>query len=144
MMQKNLRAKPADMTATLHDFPVSAENTHPLPRSRPISLFGEPPGDQLVGSCPFPRGEETNPPPRKEAKETKAAPAATGEKKGKPVVNRTVRVDIEKLDVLVSDAPVIKSVQVDDEGKKTVGSVSFVPSVAGLLIASEVIKDLIK
>ena len=34
-------------------------------------------------------------------KETKAAPAA-GEKKGKPVVNRTVRVDIEKLDVLMN------------------------------------------
>ena len=34
----------------------------------------------------------------------KAAPAATaaGEKKGKPVVNRTVRVDIEKLDVLMN------------------------------------------
>ena len=34
-------------------------------------------------------------------KETKA-PAATTEKKGKPVVNRTVRVDIEKLDVLMN------------------------------------------
>ena len=34
-------------------------------------------------------------------KETKA-PAATAEKKGKPVVNRTVRVDIEKLDVLMN------------------------------------------
>ena len=34
-------------------------------------------------------------------KETKA-PTATTEKKGKPVVNRTVRVDIEKLDVLMN------------------------------------------
>ena len=34
-------------------------------------------------------------------KETKA-PVATAEKKGKPVVNRTVRVDIEKLDVLMN------------------------------------------
>ena len=34
-------------------------------------------------------------------KETKV-PAATTEKKGKPVVNRTVRVDIEKLDVLMN------------------------------------------
>ena len=36
-------------------------------------------------------------------KEAKAAPAtAATEKKGKPVVNRTVRVDIEKLDVLMN------------------------------------------
>ena len=33
----------------------------------------------------------------------------------------------------------------NDEGKKQVpGSVSFVPSVAGLIIAGEVIKDIIK
>ncbi len=31
---------------------------------------------------------------------------------------------------------------IEDGGKRTVGSVSFVPSVAGLVIASEVIKDL--
>lgn len=31
-----------------------------------------------------------------------------------------------------------------DNGEKTIGSVSFVPSVAGLIIAGEVIKDLIK
>ena len=33
---------------------------------------------------------------------------------------------------------------IEDGGKRTVGSVSFVPSVAGLIIASEVIKDISK
>ena len=51
---------------------------------------------------------------------------------------------IERLDVLVSDAPVIKSVQVDDQGKKTVGSVSFVPSVAGLICAQHVINNILE
>ncbi len=51
---------------------------------------------------------------------------------------------IDKLDVLVSDAPVIKSVQIDDEGKKTVGSVSFVPSVAGVICAQYVINSILE
>ena len=60
-------------------------------------------------------------------KETKAAPAAAGEKKGKPVVNRTVRVDIEKLDVLmnlVSELIIAKNSLVsatNAEGAVTVG-----------------------
>jgi tRNA A37 threonylcarbamoyladenosine dehydratase len=51
---------------------------------------------------------------------------------------------VEKLDVLVSDAPVIKPTQIDDDGKKTVGSVSFVPSVAGLICAQHVINTILE
>ncbi len=51
---------------------------------------------------------------------------------------------IEKLDVLVSDAPVIKPSQINDDGKKTVGSVSFVPSVAGLICAQFVINSILE
>ena len=51
---------------------------------------------------------------------------------------------IKKLKVLYSKEEPIK-VKSETEGKKQVpGSVSFVPSVAGLLIAGEVIKDIIK
>ena len=51
---------------------------------------------------------------------------------------------IEKLDVLVSDAPVIKPSQINDSGKKTVGSISFVPSVAGLICAQYVINKILE
>ena len=51
---------------------------------------------------------------------------------------------VEKLDVLVSDAPIIKPNQFDDDGKKTVGSVSFVPSVAGLICAQYVINNILE
>ncbi len=51
---------------------------------------------------------------------------------------------IEKLDVLVSDAPVVKPAQIEDDGKKTVGSVSFVPSVAGLICAQHVINNILE
>ena len=55
---------------------------------------------------------------------------------------------IKKLKVLYSKEEPIKPKeleQVDKENKKQVpGSISFVPSVAGLIIAGEVIKDLIK
>ena len=55
--------------------------------------------------------------------------------------------DIPALKVVYSKEEAMK-VNVDEEpapGKKSVpGSISFVPSVAGLIIAGEVIKDLIK
>ncbi len=53
---------------------------------------------------------------------------------------------IEKLKVVYSKQEPIKLANnVTEEGKKQVpGSISFVPSVAGLIIAGEVIKDLIK
>ena len=56
---------------------------------------------------------------------------------------------IEKLKVLYSKEPPIKPIQdlldKEDVTKKQVpGSISFVPSVAGLMIAGEVIRDLIK
>lgn len=44
---------------------------------------------------------------------------------------------IEKVKVVFSTEPAIKT------GSKELGSVSFVPSVAGLIIASEVVKDII-
>ena len=50
---------------------------------------------------------------------------------------------IKKLKVLYSKEEPIK--QETNEGeRRTPGSISFVPSVAGLIIAGEVIKDLIK
>ena len=54
---------------------------------------------------------------------------------------------IEKLKVLYSkEEPIkLKNLEINEENKKQVpGSISFVPSVAGLLISGEVIKDLIK
>lgn len=46
---------------------------------------------------------------------------------------------VDSLDVLISDAPVIKPREMLNEGKRTVASVAFVPSVAGLLCAQYVI-----
>lgn len=54
------------------------------------------------------------------------------------------KLNIKHLKVLSSKEPPIKIEQIKDEnGKIIIGSTSFVPSVAGLIIASEVIKDLI-
>lgn len=50
---------------------------------------------------------------------------------------------IENLKVIYSKEPPLKSYNTSDNGKQIPGSISFVPSVAGLIIASEVIKDLI-
>ena len=54
--------------------------------------------------------------------------------------------NIEKLKVLYSkEEPIKLESNPDDSSKKqTPGSVSFVPSVAGLIIAGEVVKDIIK
>lgn len=46
--------------------------------------------------------------------------------------------------VYSEEIPTVPDSPIDDGGKRTVGSVSFVPSVAGLVMASEVIKDLAK
>ncbi len=53
---------------------------------------------------------------------------------------------IKKLKVLYSKEQPIKSdnPQINENGKQIPGSISFVPSVAGLIIGGEVIKDLIK
>ena len=52
---------------------------------------------------------------------------------------------VKKLKVLYSKEEPLKSSVTDTERRKCVpGSISFVPSVAGLIIAGEVIKDLIK
>ena len=52
---------------------------------------------------------------------------------------------IEKLKVVYSKEEPIKSGKISENSNKPVpGSISFVPSVAGLIIAGEVIKDIIK
>ncbi len=51
---------------------------------------------------------------------------------------------VTNLDVLVSDAPVIKPDDIIADGKKTVGSIAFVPSVAGLIIAGYVINKILE
>ena len=53
--------------------------------------------------------------------------------------------NIKKLKVVYSEEePITLSVQSEESGKHPPASCAFVPSVAGLIIASEVIKDLIK
>lgn len=54
--------------------------------------------------------------------------------------------NIEKLKVLYSkEEPIKNNNEIDLESKKTIpASISFVPSVAGLIIAGEVIKDIVK
>ena len=54
--------------------------------------------------------------------------------------DRLKELGIKKLKVLYSKESPRHS---DNEDKSVIGSVSFVPSVAGLIIASEVVKDLI-
>jgi tRNA A37 threonylcarbamoyladenosine dehydratase len=52
---------------------------------------------------------------------------------------------VRKLKVLYSkEEPLKSSARKDERGKIPPGSISFVPSVAGLIIGGEVIKDLIK
>lgn len=51
---------------------------------------------------------------------------------------------IKKLKVLYSkEKPIENETQLLKNGKKVLGSISFVPSVAGLIIAGEVVKDII-
>lgn len=52
--------------------------------------------------------------------------------------------NIKKLKVLYSKEEPIKHDVKDENGKSLPGSVSFVPSVAGLIMAGEVVKDIIK
>lgn len=52
--------------------------------------------------------------------------------------------NINKLKVVYSKEEPLKNIEENVEKSKSPGSVSFVPSVAGLIIAGEVIKDLIK
>lgn len=54
------------------------------------------------------------------------------------------RRQIKKLKVVYSTEPPIKVQMVDEHNRNIPGSTAFVPSVAGLIVASEVIKDLVK
>lgn len=51
---------------------------------------------------------------------------------------------IKNVKVIYSKEEPIKAIADDTNGKHAPGSISFVPSVAGLIIAGEVVKDLIK
>lgn len=63
------------------------------------------------------------------------------------VMRKELRIrNIKKLKVVYSkEKPIEKKIDIDEPGKikKTPGSTSFVPPVSGLIIASEVVKDLI-
>ena len=52
--------------------------------------------------------------------------------------------EIDKLKVVYSKEEPIEIPKNNDERKQTPGSISFVPSVAGLIIAGEVVKDILK
>ena len=52
--------------------------------------------------------------------------------------------NINKLKVIYSTAKVVEHEEVlNEDGKKILGSISYVPSVEGLLVAGEIIKDLL-
>ena len=50
---------------------------------------------------------------------------------------------VKKLKVVYSEEPPLKAVVEEDKTRHAPGSIAFVPSVAGLILASEVIKDII-
>ena len=54
------------------------------------------------------------------------------------------KIGIKRLKVVYSEEESIKTNAIDNEGKHVPASISFVPSVCGLIIASEVVKDLMK
>ena len=59
------------------------------------------------------------------------------------VMRRELKIrGIKKLKVVYSEEKPIKPLQLEDTEKHIPGSTSFVPSVAGLIMASEIIKDL--
>lgn len=51
---------------------------------------------------------------------------------------------VKKLKVVYSDETPVALPQIDEEGKRVPSSIAFIPSVAGLIIAAEVVKDLTK
>lgn len=60
------------------------------------------------------------------------------------IIRKEIRkLEISELKIVYSTEEPKKSKQ-NEEDTKTLGSVSFVPSVAGLIIASEIVKDIIK
>ena len=54
------------------------------------------------------------------------------------------RLKISKVKVLYSDENPVETHEIDGDEGKSLGSVSFVPPVAGMLIAGEVVRDLLK
>ena len=61
----------------------------------------------------------------------------------KAVRTRLKKLGVKKLKVVYSDEEPVSPIT-DENGKHTPSSCAFIPSVAGLIIAAEVIKDLIK
>ena len=62
----------------------------------------------------------------------------------KVIRKRLKEIGIQKLKVLYSKEKPIKTNIIDENGKLIPGTISFVPSVAGLIIAKEVVFDLIQ
>ena len=58
--------------------------------------------------------------------------------------NKLSKLGIKKLKVVYSEEPPLKAVADDEKNRHAPGSIATVPSVAGLIIASEVISDLLK
>lgn len=54
------------------------------------------------------------------------------------------KVNVESLDVLISNAPAVKNQIEFEDGKRYVGSIAYVPSVAGLLSAQYVINKILE
>ena len=72
-------------------------------------------------------------------KDTKVCPLA------RVMRNELKKRGIHDLKVVYSEEEAMKSPLADEEsGKPVPGSVSFVPSVVGLIMAGEIIKDLVK
>lgn len=71
-------------------------------------------------------------------KHTKVCPLA------RVIRNECRKRGIEKLKVLYSEEEPIHGVNLSENGRHAPGSVSFVPGVAGMILAGEIIKDLIK
>ena len=57
---------------------------------------------------------------------------------------RVIRKELKKRDIKQLKVLYSKEEPIQTKNQRTPGSVSFVPSVAGLIIAGEVIKDIIK
>ena len=51
---------------------------------------------------------------------------------------------VKRLKVVYSDETPVVPPRIDETGKRVPSSIAFIPSVVGLIIASEVIKDLTK
>lgn len=71
-------------------------------------------------------------------KQTKVCPLA------RVIRNECKKRGIEKLKVVYSEEEPLSSIIASENGRHAPGSISFVPGVAGMILAGEIIKDIIK